>query len=152
MKTKKIVTLILIIIWMITIFYFSNQHSEESSNLSGGVTLKVLKILKVAPETEEQLENIETLIRKLAHFFMYLAGGVLILLHINLYETSKNKKMLLAQLVGTMYAITDEVHQIYVPGRSGEIKDILIDSLGILTGIGVVLLIKKIIKSKLKEG
>ena len=57
MKTKKIVTLILIIIWMITVFYFSNQHSEESSNLSGGVTLKVLRILKVAPETEEQLEN-----------------------------------------------------------------------------------------------
>jgi VanZ family protein len=51
-----------------------------------------------------------------------------------------------------MYAITDEVHQIYVPGRSGGRKDILIDSLGILTGIGVVLLIKKIIKSKLKEG
>ena len=148
MKTKKIVTLVLIIIWMVTVFYFSAQHSEESSSLSGGITIKVLKTLKINVENEEQVETIETVIRKLAHYAIYLLGGVLILSHINLYDIKNNKKVLISQAIGTIYAITDEIHQIYVPGRNGEIRDVIIDSLGVITGIGIVLLIKKVKEGK----
>ena len=52
------------------------------------------------------------------------------------------------------YAITDEFHQYFIPGRSAEIRDVLIDSSGALTGILfviIVLAIIKIIKKKIKK-
>ena len=46
---------------------------------------------------------------------------------------------------GILYAITDEVHQLYIPGRSGKWQDVCIDSIGVLLGIFVLLLIVEII-------
>ena len=145
---KKIVTLVLIIIWMVTIFFFSSQQARESSSLSEKITNSIIKVLKLNPKTQEQIDRIETIVRKLAHYCIYLIGGILILLHINLYEEKENKKVLLSQLIGSTYAITDEWHQLYVPGRSGEIRDVVIDSLGILTGIVIFLLIKNLKRKK----
>ena len=47
-----------------------------------------------------------------------------------------------------MYSITDEIHQTFVFGRSGEIRDVLIDSVGIFTGILLVILILKMRKKE----
>lgn len=147
MKTKKIITLILIILWMILIFYLSNQVSNESSRLSGGLTRKILEVLHMLDgKTIEQQETIETIIRKLAHFFLYALGGILILLHINLYKITDKRKVIISWIIGTTYAITDESHQIFVPGRSGEIRDVFIDSLGVIIGIIIIRLYLKIIK------
>lgn len=147
MKTKKIITLILVLLWMILVFYFSNQVAQNSSELSGGLTRKILEVLHMLEgKTMEQQEIIETTIRKLAHFFLYALGGILILLHINLYKITDKRKVIISWILGTTYAITDEIHQLFVQGRSGEIRDICIDSLGIITGIVVLLLILKIIK------
>ena len=147
MKTKKIITFILIVLWMILIFYFSNQVSDESSKLSGGLTHKILEAIHMldGKTLEEQL-TIETLIRKLAHFFLYALGGILILVHINLYKITDNNKVIISWILGTTYAITDEIHQLFVPGRSGEIRDVFIDSLGIIIGIIIIRLIFKMIK------
>ena len=69
MKIKKIITLVLIILWMILIFHLSNQVSTESSKLSGGLTHKILEVLHMLDgKTIEQQEVIETIIRKLAHY------------------------------------------------------------------------------------
>lgn len=147
MKIKKIITLVLIILWMILIFHLSNQVSTESSKLSGGLTHKILEALHMLDgKTIEQQEVIETIIRKLAHFFLYTLGGILILLYINLYKITDNNKVIISWTIGTAYAITDELHQLFVPGRSGEIRDVFIDSLGVITGIIFLLLIFKMIK------
>lgn len=58
--------------------------------------------------------------------------------------TIQYRKILYSQLFGTVYAITDEIHQLFIPGRSGEIRDVCIDSLGVLTGIIFMLMIIKI--------
>lgn len=147
MKIKKIITLVLIILWMILIFHLSNQVSTESSKLSGGLTHKILEVLNMLDgKTIEQQEIIETTIRKLAHFFLYTLGGILILLYINLYKITDNNKVIISWTIGTAYAITDELHQLFVPGRSGEIRDVFIDSLGIIIGIIIIRLIFKMIK------
>ena len=147
MKTKKIITFILIVLWMILIFYLSNQVSTESSKLSGGLTHKILEVLHMLDgKTIEQQEVIETIIRKLAHFFLYTLGGILILLYINLYKITDNNKVIISWIIGTAYAITDEIHQLFVPGRSGEIRDVFIDSLGVIIGIIIIRLILKMIK------
>ena len=99
MKTKKVITLILIIIWMITVFFFSHQPSDESSNLSEGFTTTVLKILHLYPDNQEDLDNIESVIRKLAHYTIYLIGGILIYTHINLYNIKTGNKIVISQII-----------------------------------------------------
>ena len=96
---KKTITIILIIIWMITVFMFSHQPSEESSNLSEGFTTKILKILNLYPESQDQLDKIETVIRKLAHYTIYLIGGILIYTHINLYSIKTGNKIAISQAI-----------------------------------------------------
>lgn len=54
--------------------------------------------------------------------------------------------MLFLAYAGVLYAITDEIHQLYVPGRSGKWQDVLIDSIGIFLGIFVLLMFVEIIK------
>ena len=142
MKNKKILTIILILIWMCIVFKFSSQPSTESSQLSGGITKAILNFFNVLEgKTIEQQSAIETIIRKLAHFSIYALGGILILLHINLYKIKTNKKVIISWLIGTTYAMTDEIHQLFVPGRSCELRDVCIDSLGIITGIIILLII-----------
>lgn len=145
MKIKKTITLILIITWMTLVFYFSNQIADDSSKLSGGITREILNFFHILEgKTLEQQSAIETVVRKLAHFSIYTLGGILILLHVNLYKIKVNKKVIITWLLGTTYAITDEIHQLFVPGRSGEIRDVCIDSLGVITGILMILIIKNV--------
>ena len=136
---------------MTLVFYLSNQISDESSKLSGGITQAILNFFNILEgKTLEQQSQIETIVRKLAHYSIYTIGGILILLHVNLYKISANKKVIISQLIGTLYAATDEVHQLFVPGRSGEIRDVCLDSLGVITGIIITLIIQKMIKRGVK--
>lgn len=97
MKIKKTITIILIIIWMTTVFIFSAQPSDESATLSDGFTKTLLKILKIYPENQEKLDKIETIIRKLAHYTIYLIGGILLFTHVNLYNIITKKKIIISQ-------------------------------------------------------
>lgn len=145
LNLKKIIIITLVICWMILIFYLSNQISQHSEELSSGVTKIILKILNILElKTPEQILAIDAVIRKLAHFFIYTLGGMLILMFINLYKIKASKKVLISWLIGTCYAITDEIHQLFVPGRGAEIMDVCIDSLGVITGIIILLLIFKL--------
>lgn len=147
MNNKKIITLILIIAWMTLIFYFSNQIADDSSKLSGGITRAILNFFHMLDgKTIEEQAIIETVVRKLAHFSLYAVGGILISLHVIQYKLTKNKQAMITWLIGTIYATTDEIHQLFVSGRSGEIRDVCIDSLGIIIGILIILTILKIIK------
>lgn len=151
MRKKKIITIILIIAWMGLVFQFSHQPSYDSSELSGGITKAILNLLKI---TElENYEQLETVIRKLAHYSIYALGGLLILLHVNLYKISTNRKKVISFAIGTLYAITDEIHQLFVLGRSCEFRDVVIDSLGVATGILILLIILEILrKREMKSG
>lgn len=71
------------------------------------------------------------------------------------FSTVKMKKInraVISLIIGFLYAITDELHQFFVPGRGPLFSDILIDSLGVLIGIIVAILLIKIYKNiKIKE-
>ena len=152
LNSKKIITIILVIVWMILVFYLSNQISTDSAKLSGSFTEIILKICNVTDiNAPEQILLIENVIRKIAHFLLYTLGGMLIFLFINLYKIKPNNKVLISWLIGTFYAITDEIHQLFVIGRSGEIRDICIDSLGVITGIIILLLVLKVIEKITKN-
>ena len=63
--------------------------------------------------------------------------GFALLLHVIVWQHKKKIRFpkLGAFLVGAVYAASDEVHQIFIPGRSGEGKDVLLDCVGVLLGI-----------------
>ena len=151
MKTKKIVLRVLIVIWMIVIFIFSNQVSDKSSNTSGNSIKFILEKLSITKNMDEQqiaelVESLQTPIRKLAHFSIYTIGGVLTSIYFSLDAKNIKKNILLAFIFCVIYAITDEIHQHFVPGRSCELRDVLIDSSGAMLGILISQIIIKFCK------
>ena len=147
---KKLVILIFIILWMITIFMFSNQGGTESSGVSKRITNSIVDFLHITDGCEEKetikvINNIEHIIRKLAHYSLYAIGGFLIFLEINMFKISFLLKILYTQILGTLYACTDELHQLMIPKRSGEIRDVIIDSCGVFSGIIVAIIVISLI-------
>lgn len=115
---KRIILLILIAIWMITVFSFSDQNAEKSSKTSSTVTKQVVEILnKGIPEEEKEkkVEEYQPIIRKIAHITLYTIGGILVFLYANTYKIALTKKVIYAIIFCVIYAITDEIHQSFVP-------------------------------------
>lgn len=136
LNKKQIIYFLLIIIWMAIVFAFSNQPAYISSKASGGITDRVVKIItkddKKMPKNQRDL--IETVVRKCAHFGLYLIGGLLITNFFNTTRVKEKHIIIYSILFAVIYACTDELHQLFVNGRSGEIRDIIIDTLGASTG------------------
>ena len=133
---QKLLPWILVILWMALIFFLSHQPAIESSELSSGITKRVYDIIKmIAPDISLDLGSFNHIIRKLAHFTVYLILGILVANGLIYTRTSRINTILLALLICILYAISDEIHQIFIPGRSGQVSDVLIDSSGGLAGI-----------------
>lgn len=139
MKIKKIISLLLVIFWMILIFVMSSYNGVVSGNQSGFIVNFVAGIFNI-----RNLDILSFIIRKMAHLSEYLILGILTYNVIRYYD----KKILLAILICVIYAISDEVHQIFVPGREFKLLDICIDSFGTIIGIYlcryVIQMIKKL--------
>lgn len=133
---KKQLSIILVLIWMIIIFIMSSFNAEDSANQSNFIVNIIANILNI-----NNISLLSLIIRKLAHFTEYLILGTLV---INMFTKNNAKKTyLLSILLCIIYAISDEIHQIFVPGRACQLKDILIDSVGSITGIYLFKLLKK---------
>lgn len=132
------IVFILILMWMSIVFQLSNQQSNKSTGLSQRIT----KIFV----SEEKVEIVEPYIRKIAHLSEYALGGILFLSFFLTYDYSDKKRILLSLLFGTGYATLDEIHQLFIDGRAGQIKDVYIDTIGVLIGICIAMIIYKISK------
>lgn len=115
---KKIVLIILLIIWMITVFLFSSQKGETSGNTSGKVIKAILNIF-TKDVSEEKIQKLQIPIRKLAHFTIYALGGVLAIMLLNQYNIPVIQKIIYSQLIISIYAATDEFHQYFIPRKNG---------------------------------
>src|SRR5882724_3914461 len=72
------------------------------------------------------------ILRKLAHLTVFAVLTVLLFRAVRLHVARPTHAWLLAMLVATLYACSDEWHQTFVPGRDGTVRDIVIDSLGVV--------------------
>lgn len=144
----KLLKIILIIIWMITIFIFSAQQGSESGNTSRGFTVAIIRIItgKSIEADDPFIESMQLLIRKLAHFTIYSIGGFLVMSYSYTTERIKKYKILESITFGGCYAITDEIHQFFVPGRRASIIDVGIDTIGVIVGVIVYIVLRKIIE------
>ena len=143
----KYVKLLLVILWMIIIFSFSNQKAIESTKLSNGLILKTVRIIEKINHKkysdEEILNKFVKPVRKMAHLTIYLILGILVFIYIDEYNL---KNIILLSLgICLIYSISDEIHQLFIEGRSGKVTDVIIDTLGSFIGIMIVNKTKKVI-------
>lgn len=118
----------LLILWMIIIFIMSSFNATESSEQSGFIVNVLSNILNI-----KNIEILSLIIRKLAHFTEYLILGILA---INCFKDYDIKHIFIISLIFCIiYASSDEIHQLFILGRSGNIIDVTIDSFGSLSGI-----------------
>lgn len=142
---KKYIKVCLLIFWMALIFFLSSQVANESSNTTNFVINYIYKLYcLVAKEPLDIYSFAYTVfipVRKLAHFSEFaILGG---LMYINVKDFNIKNLMLLSIFLSLLYAISDEVHQIFVPGRAAMITDVLIDLCGIVIGVVIAHLISK---------
>ena len=137
LKYKDKVLIILAIIWMGVIFMFSAQVSDESKSSSNKVTSAVVNtVISIKKEniSEEKrqkiIEDKTFIVRKSAHFTEYFILGLILILYLQTKEKLTTKYIILAIIFCVLYATSDEIHQLFVDGRSCKIIDILIDTCG----------------------
>ncbi len=129
---------VVMIVWMAFIFYLSAQVAEQSNQLSTGITEAIIGIIrKLAPNADPDLNSFNHFVRKNAHFMAYLVLGLLTSNALGKNKPYRYKITLFALMICALYAVSDEVHQLYVPGRGGQFRDVLIDSAGALVGSGL---------------
>lgn len=149
----KIIKIILILVWMATVFIFSNQGGTKSSSTSRKVTETVVQAIssKTVEENEPLIEKLDKVTRKFAHYTIYTIGGILIMNYAYTTDKTKKEKILYSIAFGAGYAVTDELHQFFVAGRSARIFDVGIDTLGVTTGIAIYLVARKVIDTAIKK-
>lgn len=135
---KKTISFIVLILWMIVIFSFSSADANKSTGTSDKVITTMIEIKdkitnNETPNNEKEIivKNSSFYIRKIAHITEYLILGFLMF---NLLKQYSVTNIYYAIGLSILYSCTDEFHQLFISGRSGSIRDILIDSIGILIG------------------
>lgn len=122
---------IMVIGWMVLIFIFSSQAGDVS-NENNKFVIYVLKLIGI--DINSILGNLSNfIIRKAAHFIIYFILYILLYRAINTKKTVGIKGFIVPILILILYAISDEVHQAFVPGRGPALKDVLVDTTGGLT-------------------
>ena len=138
---------IFVFVWMAVIFGLSSQVASTSSTLSGSTVRIVVEHTQPgfgklpAAQQNNIVEQYQHLIRKTAHVLLYMFLGMLCMAAFSSYAMSLPRKSAAALAVCIGYAGTDEIHQLFVAGRSGQISDVGIDSCGAMLGIGAVIVI-----------
>lgn len=152
MKNKKIAWG-MAIGWMSLIFILSHQPASVSSGLSSGITEFLLgAISDILPVSDARVEEFHTLVRKNAHFIAYLVLGVLLVNALGRWGRLEWRTLVAAFTIAVLYAASDEFHQLFIEGRSGEARDVLIDSAGAAAGLAICWLIDYLLrKRKLKD-
>ena len=135
MKIKKIIYTVLLIMLLLVIFLFSNQTANKSQSTSDKVASGIVDIVETVTKNEIKkdkresiIENTRFLVRKTAHFTLYFVLGIIVYL---LFTSYGVKKIVFYSIIFCfLYACGDEIHQLFLDGRTAKILDVCIDTCG----------------------
>ena len=122
---KRIILLILIVLNLGTIFFFSHQPSSSSAILSNAVSHQVeVRTPNYEQKTQDDKNifhaNMQSVVRKIAHIVLFSALGLLVLLFCTTFPIRWYCAVLLTLIFGFLCALGDEFHQSFVPGRTAQ--------------------------------
>ena len=127
---------------LIMIFIF--VQSALPADLSQQESNFIVRYLAQRLHMDEDL--LSFIVRKCAHFTEYMILGISVKVTADdlLRQSrradiqSRTAGILCPWCIGALYAVSDEIHQSFVPGRSCELRDMIIDSCGVLTGVLII--------------
>lgn len=132
------------ILMMSLIFSFSSQTGTESGSLSHEISVTLIKMWdtlsdsKMTPaEVETHAGEIEFYVRKLAHMTEYAILALTVSLPLYVYGMRGKRLALVTFFFCAAFAAGDEYHQSFVDGRGPSVRDVVIDSTGVLAGTGL---------------
>ena len=150
-RHAKLLISLLLIFQMLFIFAMSSFGSD-SSNAQSSQVIQILH--QVFPSLSSHTSGLDAsalafIVRKTAHFTEYAILGLLFSFFYRQILPQKNglRLFVLAILSSFLYACTDEIHQLFVPGRSGQFTDVLVDTLGAFCGCLLLLAIRRLRKA-----
>ena len=147
-KARKIISIILLLCGMLTIFIFSTMDGERSTNTSKSIIEISPNDLNREAYGENELDqkmreqNVLTVrmnkkIRKIAHFFEFCVLSMIIVFTLNSFNLNGQKSYIIALMFAFLYACTDELHQFFISGRDARFLDVIIDSTGGAFGLAI---------------
>lgn len=129
---KKNLRFIFVLLIMVIIFLFSNQNADVSTGVSDSFIKGIFNIFNLNLSITD---IITVIVRKSAHFSIYLLLGISVINYIIIYDKKDKNMIIISILICLLYSISDEFHQYFVPGRSMELRDIIIDTMGASVGV-----------------
>ncbi len=143
MNTQQRIRTLLLLAWMTVIFLYSARPADistQDSHLIGNLVADMAQRFNREdwPDQAQQLfvENIDFYVRKAAHVTEYAVLGVLLMGCLQSFNVSMPHLGRYALIAGILYAASDELHQYFVPGRACQLRDVMIDGIGV--GLGVI--------------
>lgn len=135
-KKEIIISWMLLVIWMIFIFIMSSFNGNISSNQSGSIADLIYNLFNIS-----NTEKVSLIVRKCAHVSEFFILGILVINLVSKYNVKHIS--FISFIVCVLYASSDEFHQLFVPGRSGQVTDIFIDMIGTIFSLLVMYLFNK---------
>ena len=153
----RVSALLLCLFVMGLIFYMSSRTATDSKAMSRGLLYSLLSFFRrgfsgmedAAKETV--VASWQHFIRKAAHFTLYGVLGLSLCVLSYGFPATHRGHFCRAWGVAVLYAISDEIHQAFVPGRGPGVGDVLIDASGALCGVLAVLLLARLVLRKAKR-
>ncbi len=139
-RRRRLIPIVCYLLWMGLIFHFSSVDwsGQRTASLLEAVLMHWFPAL-AQRLTESQMEALNFAVRKLAHFTEY---AILMLLGYWAFGRglgcARQPALRWAIVTSLLYAIVDETHQYFVPGRTANGADVLIDALGVLTAAWLI--------------
>lgn len=149
---KKLMMWVLVFACAVTIFLFSAQKAEDSGRASEGFAYKIIEFFDFKDTISDRRAMeiaiaINGIVRKLAHFAIYALLGFLIAMLVNEYNKKYQNIFLYSVISSFLYSCSDEFHQYFVPGRSAQVSDVILDTFGALCGalfaLAIIVFVKK---------
>lgn len=129
-KYFKYISYALLVVWCFVIFYLSNQTSDVSGKNSLNVLNNILFFL-----SDDILVSLNSIFREFMHSGVFFILGVFTYIS---FRYNFTKVFVFSLLFCMLYALSDEVHQLFVSGRAFELIDLTLDFIGSLIGICLV--------------
>lgn len=145
MNKKIAISFSIILIWLGIIFYFSGSDAKASTDQTF-LAIDILKGLSDKYPFFEMISNKLTenhslvySIRKLAHLTIFCILQMIVFLILRINKVSLLKSCIYSIVFVIFSAIFDEIHQYFTPGRSAQVKDVIIDTIGGCIGMMICL-------------
>ena len=152
-RPKRLLLWTAVIGLMALIFAFSAQQGSASNGMTEAAVMPLAEMLAEAGDGSKNTvlmiySIIGTIVRKAAHLAEYALLSLLV--HLLLISYGQKRKWP-AIVICVLYAVTDEMHQAFVPGRVGAAIDVVIDAVGVTAGVFIPDIIKRLLRNRRKK-